>query len=263
MVFFIFYHYDNSPNYIESFREKVKRLFTMYREFVVRSDYVPRSGYYLCNIYPKPNWRATQERAQSDTEHAYSAMWWAENISMAFSDVRELVLYREDCVRTLMIHDLFESKIGGDIPDVDTRCNIEKDAEEYQYMLEYVRLYPNPIYRSRMEKRFFEFQSKETEFGQICYSFDKIDAVLRALAYEIDGKSGVVGGRGFESDERSIEFTGTKNVVDNWFYSSVVSRILKYDCGEFFVRFVEEAIRYERGKDIPWMSKVDNYQSWK
>lgn len=234
----------------------------MYLNYVVPADYVTRSGYYLCGVYPQPSWREVNERAQSDTEHMYSAMWWAENVAMSFPEIRELSMYHQDCVQTLMIHDLFESKIGGDIPDVDVRNDAEKNSLELRFAMKYLSLHPNPTYRAKMEARFFDFQTRETEFGQICYCYDKIDAVMRALAYEMTGKNGAVGGRGFESDEISIMFTGTRDIVDNWYYQSVVKRVAQYECGDFFIRLVEECIRAQRRRDLPWMKRVIGYRSW-
>lgn len=246
----------------DEFRRRIRALWDLYVEYITRADYTVRSGYYLCGVYPEPSIRETEQRAQSDSEHMYSAIWWAENLMAAFPEFVEFLAYRDWILKVLLIHDAFENHIGGDIPDVGLESAKDKDAREYEQAEKYCKKLPNRDYGEILLRKFREFQTRDTEFGQTTYPFDKVDGVLKGLAYEQIGKPGKVGQRGFAADETSILFTGTDNLVDCWFHNSVISRVLSYDSGDFFVRVTEECVRYSRGTEIDWIGKVENYESW-
>ena len=250
-------HYDK-----ESIRKRMRSLWKAYLEFVIPADYVPRCGYYLCDVYPEPELQdglmAADDHLQSDNEHSYSAMWWAQNICRAFPDILEFRAMREEIVDVLRIHDLFESKIGGDTPDVEERDNRTKDEKETRWAIEYGLHLPDVDYRDRLLANFFAFQDKTTLLGQIAYCFDKIDAVLRGLAFEHYGRVGSVGNHGFASDDESIELTGTTRMTDNWFCTSI-RKISPYGCSDFFIHILAEVFRIERGSYPAWLRKIKQY----
>ena len=238
-------------------------LWKAYLEYVIPADYVPRCGYYLCDVYPEPEIEGglmrTSDHLQSDNEHSYSAMWWAENICRAFPQIVALRVMRDEVVNVLRIHDLFESKIGGDTPDVSERNNEDKDTQETRWAITYGLHLPDVDYRDRLLANFFAFQDKTTVLGQIAYCFDKIDAVLRGLAFEHYGRIGSVGNRGFASDDESIRITGTTRMTDNWFDTSI-RKISPYECSDFFVHIVAEVFRIERGEYPAWLEKIKHYE---
>lgn len=263
----MFFETEKIKNYkgigVEPFRRRIRALWDLYTEYITTADYTMRCGYYLCGVYPEPSWREVNQRAQSDSEHMYSVIWWAENLMTAFPEITEFSLYRDKIISVLMIHDAFEGHIGGDIPDVGLESAKNKDALEYEQAKKYFDKFPNRWYADEMLEKFAEFQKHDTDFGQIAYAFDKVDGVLRGLAYEQVGKPGEVGHHeGFIRDSDSIEFTGEISLVDCWFHNSVIQRLVDYDCGDFFIRVVEECIRYSRGKEVSWLTKVPGYEKW-
>lgn len=218
-------------------------------KYVVPTDYVCRSGYYLCNVYPEPEFQENglmvETKPQSGTEHMYSVSWWCNNLCRAFPEIREFNLYRERLKDALMIHDLFECKIGGDIPDVASRNDEEKDTLEAKWAKEYCDLLPY-AYGHDLNRDFIEMQDKNTPFGQLAYVFDKDDAVRRGLAYEVYGHCGILGTRGFESDHISIVETGTNLLSDGWF-AHMIRKTYMYPAAPFFYHVMAEIFRIERG----------------
>lgn len=256
----IFLNYQNVLTKDE-FRRRARALWKMYLEYAVPSDYVVRSGYHLCDVYEKPSLMEVRRKFQSDTEHMYSTLWWANELSYAFPELSGFREHKSKIMDMLLTHDLFECKLGGDIPDTSDRNNEDKDAKEAKIAEVYFSMRPNPASAMLGAERFSAFQEKYDVAGQIAYCVDKTDAIMRGLAYEVYGQCGTVGGRGFRSDDEEIAITGTNLLVDCWLYGCAL-KMMKYPCGDFFVRLTEETIRFVRGQEVTWINKVPEYQSW-
>ena len=280
--------YVDFSNYFEAydkqtFRNIIAGIWHAYIEFFIPTDYVARSGYYLCGVYPEPEHTTLKllrrqfpdafpesdpeleiknlmplTRAQSGTEHTASVMWWANNICANFPRIVTLGSMRSDLVDVLQIHDLFESKIGGDIPDV-FGPNAAKDEAEAKFAASYVYSFYNLPHYLELQANFNHMQKKDNTFGQIAYCFDKLDAVLRGFAYEVCGCTGIIGGKGFKTDEECIAITGTNNICDGWFMSTII-KIQEYPCSNFFIQVMAEVYYLVRGNYPEWLNKVKPYR---
>lgn len=292
-------YYLISKKDAEDFPKIVENLWRAYLEYYVLADYVGRSGYYLCEVYPEPEYEdlhlrnaseaipdadyhdfMSLSRVQSDNEHSSSVMWWCNAICSSFEYITPFRIFRVGLMEVLELHDLFESKITydllhekmnktleprslyeakmtHDIPDV-FGPNPEKDEKERIWAEKYLSLFPNESYRKRLMENFIHMQTRDDNFGQIAYCFDKIDAVLRGFAYESYGRKGRVGIRGFRLDEECMKFTGTDDMNDTWFYSTI-RKIETYNCSDFFVHLLAEVYRIVRGSYPIWLGRIKNY----
>ncbi len=196
---------------------------------VRRGDLVIRSGFGLCGIYSYEKGEGFDyHHPESDSEHANGCIEIARNISRAFPKLFTTEEWQR-IYDLLKYHDLGEIDYG-DHPDDGTQNVEEKNAVEIDAFEKSIAYLP-PEDANILLRDFQSFQMldlglvideehyKLASFAKLC---DKLDAVLRAILYELNGAGGDLAYKELyhpplsERDAFYVSFTGTTKIAPNW-----------------------------------------------
>ena len=233
-----------------------KQVWQLYRAAKEGQATTIRSGYGLCGIYPYSKEQPHDfTRSESDAEHVYGCIMLAMNIMEMYPYLIKTDR-RYDVLRCLAVHELGENE-SGDIPDDGTRNEARKDAEEYEYVKNY--LLPWSLADANQVLSLFrEMQKKSTKTGKFVYCVDKTEAILQNLIYEAEGRCGSFLAKSSkfqlsERDQMEMEATGSVRPADNWAYDfrrRYGENIWFFDV---FFDIICEAAKDVRGEDFSWI----------
>lgn len=229
-----------------------------------REAEVPRSGYYLCNIYPNPNkvlmcpnpggWdyvRIGDVRAESVLEHSAAVAHLVEDIAAWFPELfPDVELAKKIALR----HDIGEI-YSGDIADDGRPEHDQKEDMEQDVFLEWLFTQPVDTWEDTFQF-YLEFQDRSTPRGQALYAADKLEAILQLLNYEERGWYGDVSLKNppTEQDLKSMEMTGASSPTDVWAYhfKTIVWDQLSPEVTLPFICILDSAVTDVRGEWFPW-----------
>ena len=232
-----------------------------------------RSGCGLHGIYPyDKNHPHDFTRSESDAEHVFGCIMLAMNVMEIFPYLIP-VERRYEVIRCLAVHELGENDTG-DVPDDGARDNAKKDADEYEYVRNYLScwditsagaggdlIYPQcmkSVSAQQILKVFREMQEKSTELGRFIYCVDKTEAILQNLIYETQGRTGSFEGKKkfvkemSERDRMEVEATKSDKVADNWAYG-FYDRCRNIEYFDIFFSIIRAAAKDVRGEDFNWL----------
>ncbi len=212
------------------FRDDLDWIWQMYKK-VREGDLVIRSGFGLCGVYDyDPNSEINYRRPESDSEHANCCVEIARNISRAYPGLFSLKEWLR-IFDLLKYHDLGEVAYG-DVPDDGTRDAKEKNTTELAAFRKAVSHLPE-MHAKVLIQDFKDFQA--LDFGpapkmdafqyklvSFCKLCDKMDAVLRAIVYELNGVGGDLDYKAkhhppvSSRDAFYASCTGTTKIAPNW-----------------------------------------------
>jgi len=159
--------------------------------------------------------------------------------------------------RITFFHELGEISIG-DIPD-DGSKNAQNDLMERDYVFNIIdECLPNE-YGEATKQMYMSFQNRSDELGKLAYLIDKMDAILRGLAYEKSGCGGFYSKKKnpTEQDRRTREKTQVENLPDNW----LCGLLFKIDIQEYlpylkiFLEIFQSAVWCVRGERAKWLDQ--------
>ena len=232
-------------------------------------DLVIRSGFGLCGVYDYQSDAETNYRhPESDTEHASGCIEIARGLMRVFPQI----FTTEEWLRIydlLKYHDLGEI-IYGDHPDDGTQNTCEKNSVELEAFRQAIAYLPDTDVDTLL-KDFQSFQNLDfriksddsryhlASFAKLC---DKLDAVLRAIIYELNGVGGDLTYKEQFHDSLSdrdayyILLTGTTNIAPNWAIH-FIDGCHFYPHFAIFFRILESAVReVNGGKFYDWLTKA-------
>lgn len=249
--------------------DEFDRIWMSYRMFKGEAE-VPRSGYYLCHIYPDPDEKFTYHewdrdgyrrekyitprdvRFESVLEHSAGVAHLVEDMATWFPKLFPDV----DMARKLALkHDIGELYTG-DIADDGRPEHDQKERDEQAVFLEWLmNTQPEDTWEDTYQF-YLEFQDKSTPRGQALYAADKLEAILQLLNYERCGWYGDVSLKNppTEQDLKSSEITGTFNPTDVWAYhfKTIVWDQLNPEITLPFICVLDSAVTDVRGEWFPW-----------
>lgn len=223
-----------------------------------------RSGCGLHGIYPyDKNHPHDFTRSESDAEHVFGCIILAMNIMEVFPYLIP-VERRYKVIQCLAVHELGENDTG-DVPDDGTRDDAKKDADEFEYVREYLSHWGLDSMESanaqQILKVFREMQEKSTELGRFIYCVDKTEAILQNLIYETEGRTGSFEVKKkfvkemSERDRMEVEATKSDKVADNWAYGFYI-RYRNLEYFDIFFSIIRAAAKDVRGEDFKWLDNV-------
>ncbi|MBR2709770.1 hypothetical protein IKE72_01685 [Candidatus Saccharibacteria bacterium] len=232
-------------------------------------DLIIRSGFGLTGVYEYDQKAGLSFRHhESDTEHAAGCIEIARNLSRAFPDL----FSGSEWLRIfdlLKYHDLGEVAYG-DRPDDGTQNAAEKDAIELIAFRSAITYLPSDdagtlLWDFWTFQRVDSFsQNNSSHFRLACFArlCDKLDAVLRAIIYELNGVSGDLKYKEehfsalSERDQYYIQQTGTTKIAPNWTLH-FIDICHRYPYFALFFRILENAVRdVNNGEFYGWLPEV-------
>lgn len=236
---------------------------------VRKGDLVIRSGFGLCGVYKYlADGPIDYRRPESDSEHTCGCIEIARNLSRAFPEL----FFVEEWLRIfdlLKYHDLGEITYG-DRPDDGTQNTKEKNTVELDTFMEVIS--PLPTHQANiLLQDFLSFQkldsglaSQNASYNIACFCklCDKLDAVLHAIFYELNGVGGDLSYKEqFHSplskrDKFYIQQTGTTKIAPNWAIH-FLDICHNYPHFAMFFRILESAVKeINGGKFYDWLPKA-------
>ena len=209
-------------------KNDIANIWQIYKK-VREGDLVIRSGFGLCGVYDYHTDNALNHRhPESDSEHANGCIEIARNLSRFcpnLFDINEWIRIFD----LLRYHDLGEVAYG-DHPDDGTQDIRDKNAVELAAFKQVVSYLPlDQAVILVQDFRDFQilghgfiadaYQYKRISFCKLC---DKLDAVLRAIIYELSGVGGDIKYKGefhppvSDRDTFYARCTGSQQISQTW-----------------------------------------------
>ena len=232
-------------------------------------DLVVRSGFGLCGVYEfDPNAGPNYRHPESDTEHAAGCIEIARCLMRAYPQI----FTTDEWLRIfdlLKYHDLGETAYG-DHPDDGTQDTEEKNSIELSTFTKLVAFLLSDGDDNLLQD-FQSFQNLDSKskhddpryyLASFCKLCDKLDAVLHAIIYELNGVGGDLAYKEqcydslSDRDAYYILLTGTTKIAPNWAIHFMDSCHI-YPHFAMFFGILESAVREVNDGDFyDWLEKA-------
>lgn len=247
--------------------ERGKKFYLAFRWQVLLCN-IKRMGFALCGVNDPDGHEPAEVqknprfeyRAESDAEHC-NGMYIILNLLYDFYPEIVGPTRFADLSFIISIHELGELPTG-DIPDDGNRDEEAKDANEMEYIRNYLHLVYGEAGGEEKLKLYKQFVDKSTDLGMVARLIDKFSAIYRNFVYEYEGRPGSLAYRKERGnlslrDANNRECTGSDLCADNWLFGLLLNEdIANFKYTKYFVEIAQSAAAIEReGREMLWIKE--------